>query len=481
MSAATDTLTEFFPTPASVIRRMVAPVADRLRSGTILEPSAGRGDILDHVCNVYSDKRNVYAIETDPELQLVLAGKGYRVLDSDFLAFREPLHFDVILMNPPFSRGDEHLLHAWELVAPGGVVVCLLNADTLRNAYTERRKLLAQIVSDHGDTEDLGQPFKTAARPTDVQVTMVVLRKPASKTAGLFDGETFDSDAPEQEREHSESPLAQRDLLSALVAQYEASVRLVRERYELGQKLAFYLKGVQTPRTAPKDEPALNDQIQAVKDLFWGYVFERTKIGSAATSSVRAEFEQQRAQNRHMAFSVENVTAVLYAIRDNYPAIIERCVVEAFDKITALHKDNAVHTEGWVTNKSWKVARKIIVPWGVSWDDKWKTWSARSYQDAFFDDLDKACCHLTGQQFDSLERRGDVSAPRPTRVTVNGAIYWQLHANRDNWADKFESEFFTVKVHKKGTVHLVFKDEALWARFNQVAARGKKWIGGGEA
>ena len=42
---------EFYPTPPEVIRKMVEPYAKTLERATILEPSAGRGDILDYITN----------------------------------------------------------------------------------------------------------------------------------------------------------------------------------------------------------------------------------------------------------------------------------------------------------------------------------------------------------------------------------------------------------------------------------------------
>ena len=40
-----------------------------------------------------------------------------------------------------------------------------------------------------------------------------------------------------------------------------------------------------------------------------------------------------------------------------------------------------------------------------------------------------------------------------------------------------DSYFFTIKLYKKGTMHLTFKDIDVWARFNQAAAEGKNWLG----
>jgi len=38
-------------------------------------------------------------------------------------------------------------------------------------------------------------------------------------------------------------------------------------------------------------------------------------------------------------------------------------------------------------------------------------------------------------------------------------------------------QFFDIKFWKKGTVHLKWRDLALWQQFNITASAGKKWIG----
>jgi len=360
------TVAEFFPTPPDVIRKLVAPVYDQVRRGFVLEPSAGKGDILDYLKETMQvSQDHLYAIEANPELQYVLAGKGYRVLDSDFLAFNEPYHVDVILMNPPFSNGVDHALKAWEVVAPGGTVVCLLNAETLRNTYTAKRQLLASLVSTSGHSTDLGRAFAGSARDTDVDVVMIVLHKPEAARLGYMDGVDFETEAAPDEAQFGASPLAHRDTLEALVAQYNAAVRLTLERREIERQFDFYMRGVVS---RPAERQPLNVELAEIKAAFWGYIFERTRLGSVATSQFRAEFEQMRQHNASMAFTVDNVMALLHILMDNRDDIVTRCIVDVFDKVTALHEKNTVHVEGWKTNKAHRINRKIIVPWGVSYD-----------------------------------------------------------------------------------------------------------------
>ena len=40
---------EFYPTPKEVIQKMIAPYEKNMSRLTILEPSAGKGDIIDYI------------------------------------------------------------------------------------------------------------------------------------------------------------------------------------------------------------------------------------------------------------------------------------------------------------------------------------------------------------------------------------------------------------------------------------------------
>ena len=156
---------------------MIAPYRKEISKRQILEPSAGTGSILDYLSDGYgykAPKANMYACEINPELVMVLQGKGYKILADDFLSYKPSHTFDLIVMNPPFSNGDDHLLHAWDIMWTGDVV-CLLNAETIRNPYTQKRKLLAQIIQEHGSVEYLGKCFRSASRQTNVEVAMVRL------------------------------------------------------------------------------------------------------------------------------------------------------------------------------------------------------------------------------------------------------------------------------------------------------------------
>ena len=106
--------------------------------------------------------------------------------------------------------------------------------------------------------------------------------------------------------------------------------------------------------------------------------------------------------------------------------------------------------------------------------------SVSSYRRNSLEDIDKAMCWLAGKNFDSLDDMGhygnDFRAESGPIHTINAAIT-TIRVGDQGWHD---SAFFRIKAFKKGTVHLEFKDEALWAKFNQVANKEKNLVGAGE-
>lgn len=152
----------FYPTPPEVAEKMLAKVS-KLYERSILEPSAGKGDLadaavgrLDRYYNRFRER--VHCIESEPELRAAIRGKGYPLVGTDFLTFWPDEKYDLIIMNPPFSNGDVQLLHAWEILDHGDIV-CLLNEQTFLNLCTENRKLLAMIIEQYGEVEHLGSCF----------------------------------------------------------------------------------------------------------------------------------------------------------------------------------------------------------------------------------------------------------------------------------------------------------------------------------
>ncbi len=220
--------TEFYPSNEEAFRVLMRPFTITTRRGSyvslkdkvILEPSAGNGFLIDRMIEAHNvQPSQIYCIEKDPDLRLILNGKMRKVIGDDFLEFSpDDYRFDAIIMNPPFSNGDEHLMRAWDILEYGGTVSCLLNEETIKNPYSSLRRSLIQLIEIFGDVTHVGQIFLNSDRPTAVRVSHVVLTKP--KREEHYRINATETDEPIQDSNYSENPLAVMNVVQSLVAQY---------------------------------------------------------------------------------------------------------------------------------------------------------------------------------------------------------------------------------------------------------------------
>lgn len=165
----------FFPTPKEIIKDMIDQ-AEIKENDSILEPSAGKGDIAE----VIKEETGIKAdcIEINPTLQTILNKKGFKTVESNFLEFNGK--YDKIIMNPPFEKGQdiEHVTHAYNLLNEGGKLVSIMsNSVTFRNdkKYMEFREFLKE---NNGYIEELPEgSFKKSFNSTGVKTIMVVIEK----------------------------------------------------------------------------------------------------------------------------------------------------------------------------------------------------------------------------------------------------------------------------------------------------------------
>ncbi len=134
---------QFFETPAEIARRMVE-LAEIKKTDLVLEPSAGHGALITALPQNHPGSY-VNAIEIDAENCRVLKERfpTITVVQSDFTtASNFGGHFDVILMNPPFTSGQDidHIRKAWDWLDHGGRLIAIC-ADN--KGYRSDRKHVA--------------------------------------------------------------------------------------------------------------------------------------------------------------------------------------------------------------------------------------------------------------------------------------------------------------------------------------------------
>lgn len=498
---------DFYPTPGLLIDELLSGISrEDLSEKRILEPSAGKGDIVDFIkdrTSYYHGRdsvpQNIDCIECDPELIATLCGKGYRLIHNDFLTFQTNTLYDLIIMNPPFSNGEDHLLHAWDILRDGEIR-CILNAETVRNACTGKRRLLLDIIMKHGTIEFRQNAFKNAERRTGVEIAIIKLVKKYdfAEFSDLTDGL---SGVEGKEIDDQPAEIAIRDKLENKLIAYKLMQESFVEVYKLVSKMQRYASIIGDTRThsevigaekedryrtsnyllesfAKNPKDAWNFFFDNVRLSAWDSVFNSTKISSFATQRVREQFESARKQQAQYEFNRDNVEAFILNILCNKQDILNQCVVDAFDLMTKYHDKNSVHVEGWKSNKAWKINRKIILPYIVSSWGPGNTYHSVSSQDYRLDDIDRAMCFLSGENFDELRKADyDTYGGKENRqMNTLDSGFRRLINTKGFSGVKCETKFFIIQAFYKGTGHFYFKDEELWNKFNRTAAKGKNWL-----
>lgn len=489
---------EFYPTPPDVIKKMLTPYYGRMHQMQILEPSAGNGAILDYLSEDYRvKKKNLYAIEINKELVFILQGKGYRIIAEDFLTYR-PLHsFDLIVMNPPFSNGDEHLLHAWEITHTGDIV-CLLNAETIRNPYTQRRQLLKKIVDTHGSVEFLGRCFRDSIRKTDVEVAMVRLHKEEVDNRWSIEfgeGARIDSCPNFYETASSSSEIALNDQIGGYIRSWQKAQEAAIDFIKARKRLEFYLSPFMPIEKAEEDirtgmeesgsmQGAYNSFLNSAKSAAW----MKLGVEKYMTANLRKTFAQFCQAQGAYEINRENIHRLIQFVCLNTQNIMKQAVVDVYDTFCLFYKDNAVHKEGWKTNARFRVNKKVILPGFVSAGYNWQKFGCSKYFRVQYDrhseyrDIDKVMCYLSGIPFESLNKlKRSCEGIKGAEMYPDSYEYLGLEKAISfvEVGDKgvHESAFFNFKCYKKGTLHIEFKDENLWERFNLFVNEGKMELG----
>jgi predicted RNA methylase len=470
----------FYPTPKHLIAKMVSKIQNK-DARTFLDPSAGKGDIIDFLHDVYRYRTDrIDAIEIDETLQATLRGKSINVIDSDFLTFSGADKFDVILMNPPFDTGDKHLLKAIDIMYCGEIV-CLLNAETLRNLYTNRRKLLVKELDRlNANIEYINGAFLDAERKTAVDIALVYIRVENQVEDDLFagvDNTTFDA----QKKITTDNEIQTQNKIQNMVDDFNRVIKVGTETlvnyYKNYNHISKYIKLANQDGKADSNytvadetltnimQKKLNQFLRDVRKSYWTDVLDLKDVKSRLTSKKSDLFHHQLQKHAYMDFTEHNIRQFIINLIGGYEQTLIDAVVKLFDDFTIeyawdkdLHNNNVHYFNGWKTNKAFFINQKVILPWYRCWDTLFKKWQI-DYKDAQkLHDID-----LVMSYFDA---KNDYYS-----ITDSLKYAFELGQNK-----KILSTYFEISVFKKGTIHLIFRDEDVLRRFNIVACKGKNWL-----
>ncbi|MGL4641320.1 MAG: DUF4942 domain-containing protein [Shewanella sp.] len=462
--------TTYYPTPRAVIERMFEGID--IKGKTVLDPSAGMGAILDYVRYSNASNFKQYAIEIDFNFQKSLQGKGYNVIDSDFLQYSGTHSFDLIMMNPPFDQGCKHLLKAISIARGGCKIVCLLNEETLKNPHTlERKDLLNKIDQMGGEVSFIGSAFDTSERKTGVGVAMVKITMPSAVKGFDFDFNANNAPVIDMQNTSEDAGLQRYDKIKAYCDAYNNAINSVQDLYDSINRFSLYagafcdkyacdkmitcFSSVVTDRKESYSQ-AHNILALSLQEVAWSKIFSESRISSILTEKARKDFEEKRVAMGGYDLNPSNINAAFGAILGQMGNIQSQCISDAFDLVTrASEKNRGYFGESWKTNSHYMVCSKFI----LQFYDRWFIPGCHAHRT--ISDLDRALCMISGVSFVDIKS----SASELRDCFGLGRII----------KDETESHFFTMKIFKKGTVHFKFKDESLRAEFNRRACEARGW------
>lgn len=488
---------DFYPTPEHLATEMLNMV-DLKRVHFVLEPSAGKGDLVNALKDKmyylgYSDITQksgsdveIDCIEQDKNLQALLKGAGKRLIYDDFLNFETYKKYDLVMMNPPFSEGDKHLLKALELMKNGGQVVCLLNAETLKNPYSNSRKELVQKLKElDAKIKYFEGEFLNAERVTNVEVALIYVDIPAHEPVSLI----LDSleKAPEQSISEfsADKEITFYELLKRMVYQFnmeaKAGIKLINEYCRLQpylmnrldtEKDKLLVHPIFEIRFDGKDWDCgraanmVNQYLKKLRYKYWYALGDNEEFKKQLTSNLRQIYAEKLLELSDYDFNLHNIEAVQKELQSQMTAAVEDTILALFDELSDKYSwypectKNIHYYNGWRTNIAHMINKKVIIPMRTihSWKNEIDVANYTAVKT--LNDIEKVMDYLNDGRiapYLSIERVLEL-------------------AQKDGQTKNIDSKYFILTYYKKGTVHLTFKNAELLKKFNIFGSQRKAWL-----
>lgn len=482
---------DFYPTPKNIIDKMLSGV-DLSRVNNVLEPSAGNGDIVEALMenakkDYHRDRSlDIDCIEPDKNLQHILKGKDFRVVHDDFLTYDTMKEYNLIVMNPPFSNGCKHLLKALGMQERnGGAVICLLNAETLKNPYTnERMDLKRKLEEYNADIEYIQDAFLGAERTTGVEVALIKVQLPEVKRESFILEGLRKAQEEKEYKTEGNTQVIDGDFFRGIVNQYKleagAGIKLIKEYHAMEPFiLSSFGKDEKTGETVQTGgcmlslkvgsrDLSVNNYIRAVRSKYWWALFKNPKFTGQLTYNLQRDFHNKIEELKDYDFSLYNIYTLKTELINNVVKGIEDTITELFDELSHKHcwydetSKNIHYYNGWKTNKAWIINKKVIIPLQGFYALEYSWGRFMPTQNdviSKLQDMEKCFNYLDGGLTDAVDLRKALQFAEDYGETKN-----------------IQLKYFTVTFYKKGTCHITFTNEGLLKKFNIFGSQHKGWL-----
>lgn len=477
-----DTL-QFYPTPPELAERAFG-LFRRKRFFRVLDPSAGRGDLLAPLKDCHQQRNcRTDVIEIDPKHHPVLKDKGYRIVGFDFLKHGSVACYTEIILNPPFAHGVAHVLKAWD-GAYDAEIVAILAAHSVRDALSVQERRLAALIAKHGTVEYIQGAFSDAERETDVEIALIWLdKRPAleSVVGDLISDLKRETGQPEAPTWKTPTALAlPNSVIESTVMAFNAAVRAAQDHTESSARLMYYSRQLgktlaeRNGEAQPSWQPAETDiqdevhkafveEYETLKDRAWANVLRSTQVATKLTRSTRAQLEADFEAIKALEFTVENIYGFLLSLVQSAPERDNQCICDVFDLITKYSSDNTSYFMSWRSNDKHRTCgrrvkmTRFILP-GFSGGSRH---SLPYDADRVLADIDRAFTVLNGG----------------TEPEMSLTELFKVRWGDLRHSERCDATFFSVRYYPGiGTIHFYPRDKRLIERLNRRVSLIRNWI-----
>ena len=452
----------------------------------VLDPSCGNGDLLSAA--PYWEKRRYVmdGIEIDGSKHPTIKSKGINLVGLDFLRMESGAIYSHVIMNPPFAQGCEHVLKAWNMLFDGEIVA-IINAETLRNAFSKERRHLVNLIEQHGRVQYVKDAFIGAGvqRQANVEIALVHLTKRAD--CGAIVGNLL-SDLEQDKRGASVEDQAvtggdlilPNNMIENTVIAFKAAVQSMTDAAQAKARANHYsamLGKTMAQRMADSNSKAkpgdgvagfvratVAQQYDTLKDQAWAHILHSTQVTSKLSTSVQKRLESEFESIKKLEFSVANIHGFLAGLSSSGWEMQVEMMCEVFDAITRHHSENTVFYMGWKSNDRHRTCgmrvkmTRFIMP-GTSTQPYETSLGYRGEQ--VLGDFDKVFAMLDGK---ASPANGLVNAFR-TRFKCLKA------------GERVSSDYFDIRYYPGvGTIHLFARDKGLIDRLNRMVGQHRQWL-----
>lgn len=459
---------QFYPTPVS----LAIKARKKFKNYNIirlLEPNAGRGNLITPFCGGHS-RPPVDCVEIDLENQAILRSKGYNVIDGDFMQFNGAAMYSHIIMNPPFAQGVDHVIKAFELLV-NGELVAIVNAETVRNPFSSKRKLLVKWIEDFGSVEFMEEAFTDpdTLHKTNVEIALIHLEKRTDIKQTFTVG--LDNDGPAGVHYQDKQELALKSsTISNVVAVFNAAVESLR-RVEVANEEAFYYKTLlgrplnkmHSSDIEPENlQKRFNAAYDDLKERAWTNVLHSTEFSKYLSSKAYEKLVADFKSVSKLSFTELNIRGFLLGLVNSQAEMNLQMVLDCFDSFTKYIPENRAYYRGWKSNLKHKdqafrlQMTRFILP-RFSSEGGRLDWSSLKQ----LSDYDKVFAMLDG------------------KAECEVSLEW-LFSNKLNElraGERLSGSYFDVRYYKGAqTIHFFPTKKELINRMNRLVGKERRWI-----